>query len=191
MGNVEQRLHPERGNPLGDPSTQPTLPVFSGVELIVDIGVMDITTCKPYTNAMVELWGANAVGEYLPSSLRGAVVTGSNGIAEFTTIYPGVTAGSVNHLNILVHENAAESSNIVHIGQLFFYDSWNHFVGIYTIYDENPNPYLYNADDPNYAAASKGGFYPVINTLSIEDDWPEGIIGDITVGIIPSKVATV
>lgn len=44
-----------------------------GVELILDIGVIDIETCKPLKNAFVELWMANATGVYggYPATLGG------------------------------------------------------------------------------------------------------------------------
>jgi protocatechuate 3,4-dioxygenase beta subunit len=35
-----------------------------GVNLQLDIGVMDTTTCTPLTGAFVELWNANATGFY-------------------------------------------------------------------------------------------------------------------------------
>jgi len=35
-----------------------------GVDLTLDIGVMDTTTCTPLTGAFVELWNANATGIY-------------------------------------------------------------------------------------------------------------------------------
>jgi protocatechuate 3,4-dioxygenase beta subunit len=35
-----------------------------GVKLILDIGVLDTTTCKPLENILIELWSANATGVY-------------------------------------------------------------------------------------------------------------------------------
>jgi len=29
---------------------------FSGIEMILDIGVVDVTTCQPMSNVMVEVW---------------------------------------------------------------------------------------------------------------------------------------
>jgi len=36
----------------------------SGIKLILDIGVLDTTTCKPLENVLIELWSANATGVY-------------------------------------------------------------------------------------------------------------------------------
>jgi len=159
-----------------------------GVAFTVDIGVMDTATCKPLPNVMVELWGPNAVGEYGSTFLRGATVTASNGIAEFQTIFPGYTTGAANHLNILVHPNSSESSGVSHVGQLFFTDPWTNIIGQYTNYNQNTNSRMMNAADPSFVAANKNGFNSIIDIEDINDDWPEGIIGYITVGVNPTKL---
>ncbi|KAF5380927.1 hypothetical protein D9615_004180, partial [Tricholomella constricta] len=43
-----------------------------GVSLTLDIGVLDVTTCKPLPNVMVEVWSTNALGKYGSTFLRGA-----------------------------------------------------------------------------------------------------------------------
>ncbi|KAJ6538328.1 aromatic compound dioxygenase [Mycena vulgaris] len=159
-----------------------------GVALTLDIGVMDTTTCKPLPNVMVELWGPNAVGQYGSTFLRGAVQSASNGIAEFQTIFPGYTSDAANHLNILVHPSASESSGTVHVGQLFFTDSWTDVIGQYTNYNKNTNSRMKNSADPAFAAANKNGVSSIVDLESIHDDWPEGIIGYITVGVNPTKL---
>ncbi|KAJ7618776.1 aromatic compound dioxygenase [Roridomyces roridus] len=160
----------------------------AGVELIMDVGVMDITTCKALTNTMVELWGPNAVGEY-GSFLRGATATGSNGIAEFTTIFPGFTSGAANHLGVIVHAGTSESGTVAHVGQLFFTDQWTNVVSTYENYAQNTNSRMMNAQDPSFAAASKNGYNSIIDIEDINDDWPEGVIGYITVGVNPALSA--
>ncbi|KAJ7921651.1 aromatic compound dioxygenase [Mycena leptocephala] len=159
-----------------------------GVAFTVDIGVMDTTTCKPLPNVMVELWGPNAIGEYGSTFLRGATQTASNGIAEFQTIFPGYTTGSANHLNVLVHPTSSESSGTAHVGQLFFTDPWTDIIGQYTNYNQNTNSRMRNAADSSFVAANKNGFNSIIDIEEIHDDWPEGIIGYITVGVNPTKL---
>ena len=39
----------------------------SGVKLILDIGVRDVTTCKPLPNAFVEIWGGESVTLFFPT----------------------------------------------------------------------------------------------------------------------------
>ncbi|KAJ7075716.1 Intradiol ring-cleavage dioxygenase [Mycena belliarum] len=159
-----------------------------GVAFTLDIGVMNTSTCKPLPNAMVELWGPNAVGAYGTTFLRGATKTASNGIAEFQTIFPGFTSEGANHLNILVHPTASESSGVAHVGQLFFTDPWTDVVSQYTDYNKNTNHRMKNSADPVFAAANSGGVNSIVDLESINDDWPEGIIGYITVGVNPTKL---
>ncbi|KAJ7815994.1 aromatic compound dioxygenase [Mycena olivaceomarginata] len=140
-----------------------------GVALTLDIGVLDTTTCKPLSNAMVELWGPNAVGEYGSTFLRGATETASNGIAEFQTISR-------------IHDRLCEppQHSVSHIGQLFFTDPWTDII-------EHEHR-MKNAADPSFVAANKNGFSSIVDIESIHDDWPEGIIGYITVGVNPTKL---
>jgi len=159
-----------------------------GVNFTVDIGVLDTTTCKALPNVMVELWGPNSVGEYGTTFLRGATKTASNGIAEFQTIFPGYTTGAANHLNILVHPNSSESSGVSHVGQLFFTDQWTNIIGQYTNYNLNTNTRMMNAADSSFVAANKNGFNSIVDIEEIGDDWPEGIVGYITVGVNPTKL---
>lgn len=43
----------------------PTL-YHSGVKLILDIGVLDVTTCEPLPNAFVEIWSGTS--HYCPTT---------------------------------------------------------------------------------------------------------------------------
>jgi len=158
-----------------------------GIALTLDIGVMDVTTCKALPNAMVEIWSPNALGQYGATFLRGASPTGSNGIAEFQTIFPGYTSQGANHINLLVHSSSSIGSSVAHVGQVFFTDKWTTIVTMQSPYNQNTNTRVTDLDDASYQAASTTGFYPVVDLLSISDDWPEGILGYITVGINPNS----
>ena len=92
----------------------------------MDIAVIDIATCLPVPNVLVDIWHANTTGHYAghadpdpslvwegpaPSGvrkglltkfpranedetwLRGAWPTGENGLAQFTSIFPGYYTG--------------------------------------------------------------------------------------------------
>ncbi|CAE6437573.1 unnamed protein product [Rhizoctonia solani] len=48
-----------------------------GVDLVLDIGVMDVTTCQPLDQALVEIWHCNATGHY--SGFTGANMSGGGG----------------------------------------------------------------------------------------------------------------
>ena len=94
-----------------------------GVELRLAIRVRD-AACEPLRNAVVDIWHCDALGTYSgfeaasgggpgggfgsgPTDeeryLRGAQVTDSDGIVEFTTIYPGWYTGRTVHIHTKVH----------------------------------------------------------------------------------------
>ena len=81
-------------------------------------------SCKILSGADVEIWHADAKGNYSgvgrssSSSrfLRGHQTTNSKGVARFDTIYPGWYQGRTPHIHVKVHV----AGNEVHTGQLFF-----------------------------------------------------------------------
>ncbi|KAG7099681.1 hypothetical protein E1B28_001505 [Marasmius oreades] len=162
-----------------------------GLPLTLDIGLMDVTTCQPLKDAMVEVWGPNAAGQYGNTFLRGAFQATSAGIAEFQTIFPGYTSAGANHINVAVHQSGTMNSATAHNGQLFFTDRWTDVVSMTANYAKNTNTRILNAQDSNYAAANKNGYSAIVDIESIQDDWPTGVIGYITVGINPSQTVGV
>lgn len=94
-----------------------TLPVRSdvredraGLQLTLAISVVNTNaSCAPVTDASVEIWHCDAAGNYseygnLASStwLRGIQPVDGNGVARFTTIYPGWYQGRATHIHIEV-----------------------------------------------------------------------------------------
>jgi protocatechuate 3,4-dioxygenase beta subunit len=109
-----------------------------GVALRLAIRVRDAESCEPISNAVVDIWHADAEGQYsgLDSDetfLRGAQVTNSAGIVEFLTIYPGWYQGRTVHIHAKVHLD----KQTVLTTQLFFneqtqravYDSGSYAAG--------------------------------------------------------------
>jgi len=162
-----------------------------GVSMILDIGVLDVTTCQPLPNVMVEVWSTNALGEYGSTFLRGAFMSTSSGIAEFDTIFPGHSATSANNINLMIHTSSSLSASVSHVGQVFFTDQWTNIIGEYDNYAQNTNPRILNDQDPNFALANSDGYSAIIDIESINDDWPEGVIGYITVGVDPTREVSV
>ncbi|KAG8746869.1 hypothetical protein FRC10_003391 [Ceratobasidium sp. 414] len=86
-----------------------------GVNLVLDIGIMDTRTCKPLPAALVELWACNATGAYggFTTSgslsdkftwLRGGSETNANGVVEAHT-------GRTIHIHTMVHTDWTKSAN--------------------------------------------------------------------------------
>jgi protocatechuate 3,4-dioxygenase beta subunit len=94
-----------------------------GVPLRLAIRVREADECAPLQNAVVDIWHCDATGIYSgfeaastggpggggsgptdeETYLRGAQVTNSDGIVEFTTIYPGWYRGRTIHIHAKVH----------------------------------------------------------------------------------------
>jgi protocatechuate 3,4-dioxygenase beta subunit len=152
----------------------------SGLTFVLDVGLMDITTCQPLANTMVEIWSrmccsfstritlvisyshvANAMGNY-GSFLRGATTSNSGGIAEFQTIFPGWSDGA-NHVNVAVHTSSSMSSSTTHVGKLYFTDQWTNLIGGTSPYTQNTHSRSLNDDDSDYKNAFSKGYSPVIS----------------------------
>ncbi|KAG8782981.1 hypothetical protein FRC12_020252 [Ceratobasidium sp. 428] len=61
-----------------------------GVELVLDIGVMDVTTCTPLDQALVEIWHCNSTGHYSGFESNSMGSPGGNG-----TTGGGLPSGNV------------------------------------------------------------------------------------------------
>jgi protocatechuate 3,4-dioxygenase beta subunit len=105
---------------------------------------------------------ANALGNYGDTFLRGAFTSAANGVAQFQTIFPGFTSDGANHVNLMIHTSDSMSGTVSHIGQVFFTDRWTDVVGMTSEYNQNNHTRMLNARDPNYAAATAGGYNALV-----------------------------
>ncbi len=119
-----------------------------GTRLRLALRVRDAGSCTPIADAVVDIWHADAGGAYsgfdgggdgagggpggpggpgggggqarTPTRyLRGAQVTNSDGVVEFTTVYPGWYPGRTVHIHAKVHLDA----KTVLTTQLYFDDA--------------------------------------------------------------------
>ena len=77
-----------------------------GAELKMRLQVRTAGECNPLRDAVVDIWHCDASGEYSfePDTFcRGAQATNADGIAEFTTVYPGWYQGRTVHIHAKVH----------------------------------------------------------------------------------------
>ena len=77
--------------------------------------MLEAEACEAIGGATVEVWHADADGAYSAfgpgageTFLRGAQRTGGDGLATFTTIYPGWYMGRTVHIHVKVHVGADE-----------------------------------------------------------------------------------
>lgn len=99
----------------------------TGTPLKLVIKVVDSETCKPFKDAVVDIWHADAEGVYSgyknqgvdttgQTFLRGIQVTDKEGNVTFSTIYPGLYPGRVPHVHFKV---VLDNKNYV-TSQLYF-----------------------------------------------------------------------
>jgi len=132
-----------------------------GTLLTLRLTVLNVATCKPIKGAAVDIWHADAAGNYSgfgsdtssKTFLRGIQRTDKNGLAVFTTIYPGWYQGRAVHIHVKVHVGG----NVVHTGQLFFPDALTREVYKAAPYASRGNPSTTDAQDSIYVNGGKRG----------------------------------
>jgi protocatechuate 3,4-dioxygenase beta subunit len=121
-----------------------------GASLRLGVRVRDATAgCDPISNAVVDIWHCDATGSYSEPGdtyLRGLQVTNRDGIAEFTTIYPGWYPGRTVHIHGKVHLD----KRTVLTTQFYFADSFTDRVFAREPYASDGSRDAFNATDPLY-----------------------------------------
>jgi protocatechuate 3,4-dioxygenase beta subunit len=132
-----------------------------GATLKLGIRVRSAGECAPIKDAVVDIWHCDAGGIYSGFEaqstgggggssrsdderyLRGTQVTNAEGIAEFTTIYPGWYRGRTVHIHAKVHLDKAT----VLTTQLFFDEAVNEKVFARTPYSTHTGRDMLNDQD--------------------------------------------
>ncbi len=89
--------------------------------------------CAPLVGAQVDIWQCDALGVYSDVNdpgfstqgqqfLRGYQLTGEDGVARFTTIYPGWYRGRTVHIHFKVRSAAGTGTSYEFTSQFFFDD---------------------------------------------------------------------
>jgi protocatechuate 3,4-dioxygenase beta subunit len=152
-----------------------------GLPLELRLTVENASTCKPIAKATVEVWHADATGNYSgfdgaatqTTYLRGGQRTDHNGLAIIDTIYPGWYRGRTPHIHLKVHVGG----NVVHTGQLFFRSATSEAVYENGAYASHGEPDTTNATDNIYA---NGGSKSLLRLVKRSGG---GYIGAITLGV--------
>jgi protocatechuate 3,4-dioxygenase beta subunit len=152
-----------------------------GLPLLLHLGVVDVSTCKPIKGAAVDIWHADAGGLYSDEAsnntvgktfMRGIQRTNASGLAIFDTVYPGWYIGRTVHIHVKVHIGG----NVVHTGQLFFRDSFTNAVYRRSPYRSRPGRDTTNATDSIYR---NGGSKSLLDVRKRGT----GYVGTITMGV--------
>jgi len=200
-----------------------------GLLLLLDIGVIDVETCKPLPNVLVDIWHANSTGYYaghpvpdpqfadvppdaegprrglLPpfprtakqeNWLRGAWPTDKNGVAQFSTIFPGYYAGRATHIHtkvfpewtVIKEKNTYRGGRLSHVGQFFFDEELNEVFDKMYPYVTNPTiRRTRNIEDGlnifSDSQGPEGKYNPVFKVHPLGAVVSQGLIGYITMGV--------
>ena len=127
---VDERL--DRSDIRSDPSDGS---VKEGVPLQLTFRVSEIrdTTCTPLPTAMVDVWHCDALGVYSDVEdfsglfkttgkkfLRGYQRTDANGMARFSTIYPGWYEGRAVHIHFKIRTHPESRRGYEFTSQIYF-----------------------------------------------------------------------
>jgi protocatechuate 3,4-dioxygenase beta subunit len=151
-----------------------------GTRLDLALSVLNAKTCKPIRNAAVDIWHADAAGNYSGfgdstsnrTFMRGIQKTDANGVARFTTVYPGWYMGRTVHIHVKVHVGGA----VVHTGQLFFADTLTDKVFTAAPYASRGERSVRNAQDSIYVNGGKRSMLRVTKRGA-------GYVGSIAMGV--------
>jgi protocatechuate 3,4-dioxygenase beta subunit len=151
-----------------------------GTPLTLMLTVLNAASCKPIRSAAVDIWHADAAGNYSGfgagassrTFMRGIQKTDANGLATFLTVYPGWYQGRAVHIHVKVHVGGS----VVHTGQLFFPDTIT--AKAYTVapYTSRPGPDMLNAQDSIYVNGGRRSMLALKKTAA-------GYTGSIAMGV--------
>jgi protocatechuate 3,4-dioxygenase beta subunit len=151
-----------------------------GTLLTLRLTVLNAATCRPVKGAAVDIWHADAAGVYSGfgagsasrTFMRGIQRTDKNGLAVFTTVYPGWYQGRAVHIHVKVHVRG----NVVHTGQLFFSDAMTEKVYEAAPYASRGNPDVTNANDSIFVNGGRRSLVAVKKSGA-------GYVGSIAMGV--------
>ncbi|KAJ5704750.1 hypothetical protein N7536_000439 [Penicillium majusculum] len=168
----------------------------AGVDLYLDIGVIDVETCEPLPDAWLSIWASNATGNYAgftgidpdtastldgwttrtdgttddKTFLRGISRTDSAGMTEFLTIFPGYYISRTTHIHVTVQTNVTGKDTS-------YSDAGVQHLG-QLFFDENLINSVYQLS-PYKAHLSTLN----LDVSKLGDSLADGLVGYITIGV--------
>ncbi|MGE3238009.1 MAG: intradiol ring-cleavage dioxygenase [Thermoleophilia bacterium] len=180
---VDERLQRSdiRSDPTGTGATR------TGVPLTLRIAVQRADgDCAPQAGVQVDVWHCDARGLYSDVAsegttgqkwLRGYQVTGDDGVATFTTVYPGWYRGRAIHIHFKVRVLNGATEAYEFTSQLFFDDALSDVVMAQPAYAGRGARDTRNAQDGIYGADGAA------LTPALTGDVDAGYAATLTVGL--------
>lgn len=172
-----------------------------GVPMHLEMQYIDIKTCKPATNVLVDIWACNALGIYSGVSasgqgglntayLRGVQKTDTDGVVSFDTNFPGHYSGRATHEHIITHVGATVQPNgsytgghINHLSQLFFDPALTNAVEATAPYNQNKIAHTTNDADGFTGYAASKAYDPFPSYIFLGNKVEQGLFVWSLVGI--------
>ena len=170
-----------------------------GVEIIIDLQFIDISTCLPIVDLTADIWHCNSTGVYGgvvaegngdstdasnidATYLRGLQATDENGVAQFTSVFPGHYSGRATHVHVEAHldgevldNNTYTGGTIAHIGQFFFDQDLITEIEATSPYSTNTIDITTNADDRVVQGELENDSDPFLNYVLLGDTVEDGL----------------
>lgn len=173
---VEEDLN--RSDIRSDPGTGT---LSEGAPLALAFGVSRVATagCVPLAGAVVDVWHCDALGAYSDVAdagfdtrgqkfLRGYQVTDGDGMARFTTIYPGWYPGRAVHIHFKIRSSPEVTGGFEFTSQIFFDDDVTDAVYAGPPYAARGRRNVRNAQDGIY---NQGGSSLVLDVTPSEQGY--------------------
>jgi protocatechuate 3,4-dioxygenase beta subunit len=171
-----------------------------GIPFRLEVHVINSRTCKPLTNAAVDVWHCNAAGLYSDKSsqgtigqtwLRGVQFTDAHGLAVFHSVYPGHYNGRTTHVHVKVHTAGAKDASgklvgghVAHTGNLFPPEAVNSEVYELATYRADTAPILTHAQDMVYS--TQHGYEALMTVAKVGNRLTKGLVGRATLAVNPT-----
>ncbi|KAI0809947.1 Intradiol ring-cleavage dioxygenase [Xylaria sp. FL0064] len=164
-----------------------------GVPMHIELQFIDVNTCKPATQLLIDTWSCNATGAYSGVSaageggltttfLRGVQPTDADGVVSFDTIFPGHYQGRATHQHLIAHVGATTLPNgtytggrVAHLSQLFFDQALRDAVEATAPYNTNRIPKTTNLADMFTRYAAKADYDPLPNYIFLGNGLANGL----------------
>ncbi len=128
------------------------------LELSIRVSEISKSGCNRLEGAFVDIWHCDAMGVYSDAQdqgfntigqkfLRGYQLTDANGVARFTTIYPGWYFSRAVHIHFKIRSELSANSSYEFTSQLFFDDGLSDQVFAEEPYASKGERTVRNADD--------------------------------------------
>jgi protocatechuate 3,4-dioxygenase beta subunit len=168
--------------------------VREGVPLTLAFNVSQVggDGCAPLADAQVDVWHCDALGAYSgveantvgQTFLRGFQRTDADGLAQFTTIYPGWYTGRAVHIHFKIRTVSTTGSAYEFTSQLFFDDALSDQVFQLAPYASKGQRNTRNALDSIFqAGGTQLQLNPVANADAYAATFPIGLdLSDLAVG---------